>query len=56
MLFWKAGSLYKQNELKSLAYICDKVLPNHKFLKMHSHRKHEGDINPDVDVTYWTVN
>ena len=44
------------NSLKVLAVTYDEASSNHKLFKMHFPMTNEDDINPDVDVTYKTIN
>ena len=55
-LLWKAISICEMNMLKVLAVTCDGASPNRKLFKMHFHMTTEDEMNPDVDVTYRTVN
>ena len=56
-LFWKAvGICELKCGLKVLAATCDGASPNRKLFKMHFTMTKEDDINPDVDVTYRTLN
>ena len=55
-LLWKAISICELNSLKVLAVTCDGASPNRKLFKMHFPMTNEDDMNPDVDVTYKTIN
>ena len=55
-LLWKAISICEMNMLKVLAVTCDGASPNRKLFKMYFHMTTEDEMNPDVDVTYRTVN
>ena len=41
---------------KSSAVNCDCDSSNRKFFRMHFHMADEDDVNPDVNVTYRTIN
>ena len=56
LLLWKAISICELNSLKVLAVTCDGASSNHKLFKMHFLMTNEDDMNPDVDVTYKTLN
>ena len=55
-LLWKAISICELDSLKVLAVTCDCTSPNRKLFRMHFPMTKENDMNPDTDVTYWTVN
>ena len=55
-LLWKAISIWELNSLKVLAVTCDGASPNRKLFKIHFPMTYEDDMNPDVDVTYKTIN
>ena len=56
LLLWKAISICELNSLKVLAVTCDGASSNHKLFKMHFLMTNEDDMNPDVYVTYKTLN
>ena len=55
-LLWKAISICELHSLKVLAVTSDGTSPNRKLFRMHFPMTKEDDMNPDTDVTYWTVN
>ena len=56
-LFWKAVGICEiQCNLKVVAATCDGASPNRRLFRMHFHMTKADDINPDVDVTYRTLN
>ena len=55
-LLWKAISICELNSLKVLAVTCDGASPNRKLFKMHFPVTNEDNMNPDVDITYKTIN
>ena len=55
-LLWKAISICELNSIKVLAVTCDGASPNRKLFRMHFPLTKEDDMNPDIDVTYRTVN
>ena len=55
-LLWKAISICELNSLKVLAVTCDGASPIRKLFRMHFPLTKEDDMNPDIDVTYRTVN
>jgi len=55
-LLWKAIGICETNEIKIIAVTCDGASPNRKLFKMHFEMTSEDDMNPDVDVTYRTLN
>ena len=55
-LLWKVISICELNSLKVLAVTCDGASPNRKLFRMHFPLTKEDDMNPDIDVTYRTVN
>ena len=55
-LIWKTISICELNCLKVLAVTCNGASPNRKLFKMHFSMTNEDDMNPDVDVTYKTIN
>ena len=55
-LLWKAISICELDSLKVVAVTCDGAFPNRKLFKMHFPMTNEDDMNPDVDVTYKTIN
>ena len=56
LLLWKAISICELNSLKVLAITCDGASPNRKLFKMHFPMTNEDEMNPDIDVTYKTLN
>ena len=55
-LLWKAIGICELNLLKVIAVTCDGASANHKLLKLHFTMTHNDDMNPNVDVTYRTLN
>ena len=56
-LFWKAvGICELQCNLKVVAITCDGASTNRKVFRMHFDMTLDDDINPDIDVTYRTLN
>ena len=55
-LLWRAISICELNSLNVLAVTCHGPSPNRKLFKMHFPMTNEDDMNPDVDVTYRTIN
>ena len=55
-IMWKAISICELNSIKVLAVTCDGAPQNRKLFKMHFHMTRENDVNPNVDVTYRTIN
>ena len=55
-LLWKAIRICGLNSLKVVAVICDGASPDRKLFKMHFPVTNEDDMNPDVVVTYKTIN
>ena len=55
-LLWKAISICELHSRKVLAVKSDGTSPNRKLFRMHFPMTKEDDMNPDTDVTYWTVN
>ena len=56
LLLWKAISICELNSLKVLAITCNGASPNRKLFKMHFPMTNEDEMNPDIDVTYKTLN
>ena len=54
-LLWKAVGICESNYLKVIVVTCDGASANCKLFKMHFHLIF-NDVNPDVDVTYYTKN
>ena len=46
----------RELRVKVLVVTCDGASPNRKLFKMHFPMSKEDDMNPDVDVTYKTIN
>ena len=55
-LLWKAIGICELNSLKVIAVTCDGASANCKLFKMHFTMTHNDDMNPNVDVTYRTLN
>lgn len=55
--FWKAVSICElQCNLKVVAVTCDGASTNRKFFRMHLDMTLDDDMNPEVVVTYRTLN
>lgn len=56
-LFWKAVGILEDNVgMKVVGVTSDGASPNRTMYRMHQHMERVEDFNPDIDVTYRTLN